>query len=417
MSQRPAVITCHDCGLLQKISHLPEDGTVTCSRCDATLRKIERIKPADNIEHLLALVITALVIFIIANSFPVIDLQVAGHEVETSLYGIIHYLLTRSDYFLGGLVFLTALGAPLIQLTGLLYILLPLNSNVIPPFAAQVYRVVRLITQWSMLEVLMLGLIVSLVKLSAMGTLIPSVALFAFLALIFFIADILSNINSEIIWSKISTIKQDPRLKDSERPENITNCHNCHLLCKIPEHHEGRCPRCDSPLHKRKPDSMARCTAYLIAAVVLYIPANLLPVMVVSSLGHSEGETIMGGIIYLGTSGDMSLAIIVFVASMVVPSIKLIILTLLLITTYFKSQWNMKDRTRLYRLTELIGRWSMVDIFVTASMAALIQIQGLAVIEVGGGAIAFGAVVVLTILAAMSFDPRLIWDNLEKKNE
>ncbi len=417
MSQNPAITTCHDCGLLQKISHLPEDGTVTCSRCDATLRKIERIKHADNIEHLLALVITALVIFIIANSFPVIDLQVAGHEVETSLYGIIHYLLTRSDYFLGGLVFLTALGAPLIQLTGLLYILLPLNSNVIPPFAAQVYRVVRLITEWSMLEVLMLGLIVSLVKLSAMGTLIPSVALFAFLALIFFIAAILNNINSEIIWSKISTIKQDHQLKKCERPENITNCHNCHLLCKLPEYHGGRCPRCDSPLHKRKPDSMARCTAYLIAAVVLYIPANLLPVMVVSSLGHSEGETIMDGIIYLGTTGDMPLAIIVFVASMVVPSIKLTILTLLLITTYFKSQWNMKDRTRLYRMTELIGRWSMVDIFVTASMAALIQIQGLAVIEVGGGAIAFGAVVVLTILASMSFDPRLIWDNMEKKNE
>ena len=417
MNEKASIITCHDCGLLQKISHLPEDGAVTCSRCDATLRKLERIKPAENIEHLLALVITALVIFIIANSFPVIDLQIAGHDMETSLYGVVYYLFTHHIYFLGGLVFLTALGGPLVQLTGLLYILLPLNFNVIPPLAPQVYRIVRVISAWSMLEVLMLGLIVSLVKLSAMGTLIPSIALWAFLVLIFFIAAILSNINSEIIWDKISSVKQDPKLKDSESPEHITNCHNCNLLCKVTEDHEAHCPRCDAPLHKRKPDSMVRCTAYLIAAIVLYIPANILPVMVVSSLGNSEGENIMEGIIYLGTTGDMPLAIIVFVASMVVPSIKLIILTLLLITTHFKSQWKMKDRTRLYRLTEIIGRWSMVDIFVTTSMAALIQIQGLAVIEVGGGAIAFGSVVVLTILAAMSFDPRLIWDNLEKENE
>jgi len=162
---------------------------------------------------------------------------------------------------------------------------------------------------------------------------------------------------------------------------------------------------------------MVRCTALLIAAIVLYIPANLLPVMVVSSFGNSEGDTIIGGIIYLGTSGDMPLAVIVFVASILVPSVKLVILTLLLISTHFKSQTNMKDRTRLYRLTELIGRWSMVDIFVTSLMAALIQIQGLAVIEVGLGAVCFGSVVVLTILAAMSFDPRLIWDKLEKVNE
>jgi len=417
MSENTSIITCHDCGLLQKISHLPEDGAVACTRCDAILRKLEHVKAAVNIEYLLILVITALVLFIIANSFPIIELHVAGHEVKTSLYGVVHYLFTHSDYFLGGLVFLTAFGGPLIQLSGLLYILLPLKLNFIPPFAPQVYRIVRMITAWSMLEVLMLGLIVSLVKLSAMGTVIPSIALWTFLVLIFFIAAILSNMNAEIIWDKISPVNRDPKLKDYESAEHITNCHNCHLLCKVTDNHEDHCPRCESPLHKRKPNSMVRCTALLIAAFVLYIPANLLPVMVVSSLGNSEGDTIMSGIIYLATSGDMLLAIIVFIASMVVPSIKLIILTLLLFTTHFKSQTNMKDRTRLYRLTELIGRWSMVDIFVTTLMAALIQIQGLAVIEVGGGAIAFGSVVILTMLSAMSFDPRLIWDNMEKVNE
>ena len=416
MSENTSIIVCHDCGLLQNISHMPEDGEAECCRCDATLRKRQRVVPEKSIEHTLALVITALVIFGLANVFPIIELQIAGHQLETTLFGVIHYLLTHKMMFLAGLVFLTAVGAPLLQLTGLLYILLPLNFNRTPPFAPQVYRLVRIITSWSMLEVLMLGIIVSVVKLSAMGTVIPSIALWAFLIMIFFIAAILNDLDTELLWEQISPVQQNFDANNADTNKYLINCHNCHLLCST-EHHGSVCPRCKTPVHKRKPDSMVRCTALLIAAIVLYIPANLLPVMVVSSLGGSEGDTIMGGIIYLGTSGDMPLAIIVFTASILVPSIKLVILTLLLISTHFKSQTNMKDRTRLYRLTELIGRWSMVDIFVTSLMAALIQIQGLAVIEVGLGAVCFGSVVVLTILAAMSFDPRLIWDNVEKVNE
>ncbi len=168
-------------------------------------------------------------------------------------------------------------------------------------------------------------------------------------------------------------------------------------------------------MHWRKPDSLNRCTALVIAATVLYIPANLLPVMVVSSMGKTEGDTIISGVMYLPTNGDLPLAIILFIASICVPTIKLVILYLLLITVHFKSQWRPKERTQLYRLTEFIGRWSMVDIYVDTLMAAMIQIQGLIVIEVGVGAVAFGAVVVLTILAAKAFDPRLIWDGMEKE--
>ena len=170
---------------------------------------------------------------------------------------------------------------------------------------------------------------------------------------------------------------------------------------------------CDTLLHFRKPDSLGRSTALLIAAIVMFIPANLPPMMVVTNLGSSEGDSIMGGVIYLLTSGDLPIALVIFIASIVVPSIKLIILSFLLISVHYKMQWNPNERTRLYRLTEAIGRWYMVDIFVVTLMAALIQIQGIAEIEAGLGAIAFGSVVVLTLLSAMAFDPRLIWDNLE----
>lgn len=396
---------------------MPEDGAVKCCRCDATLRSRQRIKPAKSIEHTLALVITALVLLIIANVYPILQIQVAGHELGTTLFACVNYLFTHEMLFLAGLVFLTTIGAPLIQLTGMLYVFLPLYFHRIPPYAPLVYRLVRTVRAWSMLEVLLLGILVSVVKLSALATVIPGIALGAFALLILFIAEILSSLNTEMVWEQIAPDTQARETQQYKINTQLVNCHNCHLLCTLSPHSENLCSRCKTSQHLRKPNSLNRCTALVIAATVLYIPANLLPVMVVSGMGESEGDTIISGVIYLATSGDMPLAIIVFIASICVPTIKLLILTLLLVTVHFKSQWRAKDRTRLYRLTELIGRWSMVDIFVDTLMAALIQIEGLMVIEAGVGAVAFGAVVVLTILAAMAFDPRLIWDNMEQVNE
>ena len=399
---------------------MPEDGAVKCCRCAAVLRKRQRIKSDKSVEHTLALVITAIVLFTIANIFPIIRMQAEGHELATTLFSSVTYLLTHDMKLLSGLVFLTTIGAPLIQLSGLLYILLPLNFNRISPYAPQVYRVVRMVTSWSMMEVLMLGILVSVVKLSALATVIPGIALWSFGFLIFIVAAILTDLDTEMLWELISSKAGANSTNNLKAGVQLTNCHNCHLLCSVnprDEQQQSRCPRCSSILHLRKPESLTRCTALLIAALVMYIPANLLPVMVVTSFGKTEGDTIMSGVIYLATSGDWPLAVIVLIASIFVPSIKLVILSLLLVTVRFKSQWRPQERTRLYRLTEGIGRWSMVDIYVDTLMAALIQIQGLMVIEVGIGAIAFGAVVVLTILAAQAFDPRLIWDNLEKVDE
>ena len=154
---------------------MPEDGAVQCCRCDATLRKRQRVEPAKSIEHTLALVITALVLLIISNVYPIIQVETEGHEIAATLFGCVKYLFSNEMEFLAGLIFLTTIGAPLIQLTGLLYILLPVNFNRMPPYyAPQIYHLVRIITSWSMLEVLMLGILVSVVKLSAMATVVPS---------------------------------------------------------------------------------------------------------------------------------------------------------------------------------------------------------------------------------------------------
>jgi paraquat-inducible protein A len=163
-------------------------------------------------------------------------------------------------------------------------------------------------------------------------------------------------------------------------------------------------------LHTRKPDSLARSWALLIAAYVLYIPANALPIMYSSTLTGQQADTILSGVVYLWTSGSWPLAAVVFVASILVPLLKLMALTLLLASVQLGTRWRPLDRTRLYRLTELVGRWSMVDIFVVTMLVALVNLRPLAGVEAGPGAVAFGAVVVLTMLAAEAFDPRLIWD-------
>lgn len=197
---------------------------------------------------------------------------------------------------------------------------------------------------------------------------------------------------------------------------SLVSCHSCNLLSKVRPFRGGAhavCPRCGGPLHQRKPNSISRTWALVLAAAVFYIPANVLPIMKVTSFGKEQSDTIMSGIIYFVVSGSWPLALVIFFASIVVPLLKLVLLTYLLISVQWKSQWRPKDRTRLYRIAEAVGRWSMLDIFVVTILVALVNLGSLSTIEAGPGALAFAAVVVITMFAAMSFDPRLIWDAME----
>ena len=193
-------------------------------------------------------------------------------------------------------------------------------------------------------------------------------------------------------------------------------CHVCGLLSSPSGAHHPVCGRCGAALHVRKPDSIARSWAFLIAACVLYIPANVLPVMETGSLFGAQKDTIMSGVVYLWTSGSWPLAAIIFIASIAVPGAKLLALTVLLISVQRRSSEKPIERTKLYRVVELVGRWSMVDIYVAAILTALVQFKALATIKAGPGAVAFGAVVVLTMFAAENFDPRLIWDPVKEDN-
>jgi paraquat-inducible protein A len=201
---------------------------------------------------------------------------------------------------------------------------------------------------------------------------------------------------------------------------SLVSCHSCSLLSGVHgplEHIHARCPRCGAALHRRKPNSVARTWALLLAAVIFYIPANVLPIMKVVSFGKAQSDTIMSGVIYFIESGSWYLALLIFFASVVVPVLKIIVLSYLLISVQRRSHWRPADRTQLYRITEAVGRWSMVDVYVVTLMVALVELGALATIEAGPGAVFFSAVVVTTMFAAMSFDPRLIWDAMEAEHD
>jgi paraquat-inducible protein A len=191
----------------------------------------------------------------------------------------------------------------------------------------------------------------------------------------------------------------------------LWRCHGCAGVCQVPAGVErARCPRCDATIVARQPDSVGRTWAWLLAATALYLPANLLPVTATTSLAGAQLDTIFSGIVFLWDEGSWVLAIIVFIASILVPVAKLLLLSLLLISVQNGHTRRRGLRTQVYRGLEIIGRWSMLDIFVVAMLASLVQVENLAELRPGPGAMAFGAVVVLTMLATRSFDPRLIWD-------
>ena len=198
--------------------------------------------------------------------------------------------------------------------------------------------------------------------------------------------------------------------------QGLQGCEACGLVSRpSPGEDEGRCPRCDEELSFRKPASLQRTWAFVIAAAVCYIPANLLPVLTTTTAAGAESDTILQGVVLLWSPTGWPLSLIVLIASVMIPSAKILGLAYLLITVQRGSIENNEQRIRLYRTVEFVGRWSMVDVFVDTFTASLVQLQPLMSVQPAPGLFFFAAVVVLTMLAAESFDPRLIWDAVSSR--
>lgn len=376
---------------------------VRCVRCDTLLHR----HVPDSLNRALALTIAGIILFVVANSFPFLSFQFRGQITETTLVTGVEMLYREGMWILALVVFFTSVLAPGLQL-----VLLPLKMNPVGRGFPTLFRYVATLTPWGMMDVFMLGILVSVVKLADMATIIPETALFAFVVLIFVLAAAQAALDGDSVWSRVPV---PDRVRRSPRPgEPVCACHVCELVMPEAEadHGQGRpgCPRCGEGLHRRKPDSLQRTWALVIAAIICYLPANLLPITTVTSFGKPQSDTIMSGVIYLFGHGMWPLALVVFLASVLVPLMKLVILIYLLVSVHRGSTRRLRDRTRLYRITEVVGRWPMVDIYVVTILVALVRLGNLATIEAEAGAVFFAAVVIITMFAAMAFDPRLIWD-------
>jgi len=195
--------------------------------------------------------------------------------------------------------------------------------------------------------------------------------------------------------------------------QGLASCHTCGRLSQITAE---RCPRCETPLHLRKPDSLARTWALLIASILFYIPAMSLPVMRVSGLGGGEDSTILSGVVTFWEMKSYPVAIIIFTASVLIPILKILALGWLCLAAGGHLGGSSRALATTYHVTELVGRWSMVDVFVVAILACLVRLGSLMTITPGPAALSFAAVVILTMFSAMSFDPRLLWDQRRQRS-
>lgn len=396
-------VECPECGLRQPRREPGPRHDVLCERCDAHLA---RARPG-GAERSLALTLCALALLAIAASTPIMDLGYEGRTRRAHLMtGILH--LWRDGFEpLAVLIAITSVAAPLLGLVGLLAVVLPLHLGRPHRYLAPLYRWLLVMRPWSMIEVYLLGLLVAYVKLSQLATIDVGLGAFALAALVPVLIASYESLDPRVVWASWR-----PDAAAPEEPGTDTlPCPTCELEVAAPiGATERRCPRCRHRFAARKPFSLQRTWALVATAALLYVPANVWTMLHVDMMGASEDDTILAGVRELVTEGMWEVAALIFFASIVVPLLKIGGLAYLLAAIQLGIPSRRRSLHRLYRLVEGIGRWSMIDMFVASILVALVRMGQIATIIPGPAATCFAAVVVLTMFAARSFDPRLIWD-------
>ena len=404
---RPHLLECQDCGVIQQLPAMPPDARAGCLRCDALLRHTR----SDPFTPPLALNVTALVLFLIGAVFTLMSVSTGGQSRDATLLTGPEQLRGFGLWELSLVVLATTIVAPFARIVCMILVLAGLRLPRRPPGIRMIFAWVEHLRPWSMLEIFLLGLFVAFVRLSDLAhiDLGPAIVALAALTAAMLAADML--LDPHAVWEALDA--QTPRRPSRARPPpppgaRRIGCDTCGLVTRGRE--GGKCARCGFALHHRKPGGLGRVWALVIASVVLYVPANTWPILTVVRFGSGEPSTILRGVRELLEAGMWPLALLVFFASVAVPVLKLAGLIALLLTTHARLQGRPRDRTVLYRVVDSVGRWSMIDIFMESILVALVQFGFVITVVPGVGAIAFSAVVILTMFAARAFDPRLIWD-------
>ena len=408
------MIECADCGLNQEQPVLAIGQSAFCRRCDA---RLARYYPP-GYQTSAALSLAALALLVVANVEPFLHFAFHGRQTTAYLWSGIEMLWEAGYEPLAFLVGGTVILVPLFLVSGVLVVSGSLGFEYRPAYLGGLYRWLRKLRSWAMLEVFLLGVLVAVVKLGDLASIGLGIGFYAFVASSLLMLGSWETLDPKAVWKQVDLSSASRRDGEGRGPLHLLACSVCDLQSSPPPDQSGglACPRCGEPLHERKPYSVQRALSLLLAAAILYIPANLLPVMKVELLGRSETDTILQGVQALIAGGLWEIAALVFFASFLVPGLKILGLLYLAWTVRHPDPERLVLHTRLYRVIEQVGRWSMIDVFMTAVLVGLVQLGAIATILPGAGAVCFAAVVVLTLYAARAFDPRVLWDAVEEQD-
>ena len=408
---------CRDCGLLQRLPPVPDGEAASCARCGALLR---RAGAASMTFARVNLLVSALLLLLALN-LPFFELRVLGRLSTSTLLTGPRMLAQRGLPALAVGVVVTLVVAPAVKLAIELTVLFGVLAHRPARWLPWLFGCLEKVSPWAMVEVFLLGAFVAYTRLRTLATVDVGPATVALAALMLSMVATDATLDREAVWSELEaklrcapdarTARNSPPSGDPGASVGPARHLGCDICGRVVTARAGdRCPRCAHRLFFRKSGSLSRVWALLVAATLLYIPANVLPVMTVERFGEGGPSTIVHGVIELAANHMWPLALLIFLASVVIPIIKLVSLVVMLVLTHRRSSARLEGRARLFRLVHGIGRWSMVDVFGLATLVGVVRLGFLATILPGLGAVAFCAVVLITVAATELFDPRLMWD-------
>ena len=377
-------VQCHECALIVKLPDLQENQKAQCPRCGYTLSTIHR----NAVERVIAFAITALIFLLASLPFNFLSFSSNGLENHFAVISSFFVLIDNNYHILALIELLTIFAIPSVVLLSVIYLLIPLKKGLYPKHGRRILDIVFKLLPWSMVEIFLIGTLVSLIKIISMADIALGLSFYAF---------ILFTLSMTLVVLHIDKRQLYQLLAQAESAHNIEIQQSQHKIARVDSTSQAL--------------SVQKTWALLITAIILYIPANAYPIMTTHSLGQDDPSTIIGGVILLWHLGSYPIAIIIFIASVLVPVAKILVLVWLNYSVQKQSDRLSLKRVKWYRMAEFVGRWSMIDVFVVIILASLIQLGPAMSITPGVATLAFSGVVVVTMLAAMSFEPQLIWKN------
>jgi len=419
---------CPGCDLIITVPTVPDGHYLACNRCGATISRAYN----NSISRVLTLSFTGLLLYLPAIFLPLMTLSSIGIKQDGNVIDSFINFYRNGYPLVAAIVLFTAIIFPFLKLFLPFCISLCLTLNKRPPWLKPSFKFLKHLEEWGMVEVYLLGILITVIKMGAMASISYGTGFFCFIALVLLSMATTVCLDRKLFWYMIDPgiselqnkgleqikvkLRQDPERRLTATQAGLMQCHDCGLLVPetgTPPDSPSECPRCHSSVHRRTVGSIGKTWALVLTSLILFLPANTLPIMQVDFLGVPDRSTILDGILYFFKEGSYGLGLIIFAASILVPLFKMVGMLIILQTIRSGKNRFLKQKAKMFRFIEFIGRWSMLDIFVIALLTVLVNFGFLTSIHTAPAATFFCLVVVSTMIAAHVFDPRIMWDTCD----